>query len=69
MANPIAAMESWRGRLLAGILIGLVLYILLHRKKNTPAEPAKMEEIPDSSADQTPEETFDSTPKTFSARR
>lgn len=23
MANPIAAMESWRGRLLAGILIGL----------------------------------------------
>ena len=57
------------GGLLSGILIGLVLYILLHRKKNTPAEPAEMEEIPDSSADQTPEETFDSTPKTFSAGR
>ena len=62
------------GGLLSGVLIGITLYILLHRKKKTPAEPAKAEESTETAEEskgagepQTPEETFDSAPRTFSA--
>ena len=66
---PAAERSSFAltGGILSGIVMGLVLFILFHRKKETPAEPVKAEEPADSSADQAPEETYDSAPKVFYA--
>ena len=58
---------SLTGGLLSGILIGLVLYLLFRWKKRMPAEPVKAEESAGHDADQSPEESFGSAPKTFSA--
>ena len=74
---PAAAADrsafSLTGGLLSGIMIGLMLYILLRRKKKALAETAaaeasgKKDEKADSDAALAPGETFDSAPKAFSA--
>ena len=62
---PAAESSSFAltGGLLSGIVIGLVLYILLHRKKETPSEPAKAEKGGDSGAARRRDEDFAARPE------